>query len=298
MAYNEGPVIQGAILRGELVRLRLERGLTQRQVADSLEWSSAKIIRIEGGHSSITKVDLDALLTQYENVSDSRRARLHALNREARKRGWWATYRHIIDDAFLSYVGYETGAAFIRQFSGAVVPALLQTPEYARALIDISVDSGRSGAIVDLRLQRQSELALRSVPPRRYYVLDEAAIWRHVGLGRDPGIMPDQLRYIANRVQDDDLLTVRVIPFQGGEYAGMPTPFTLLEFEGGLPDRLYFTVGRETIVVVNEQDRVAEYRDTFEILLEQALSANTSIDLIRTAAEDIAGGRESSQADS
>ena len=84
MPSDEGPVVQSALLRDELVHLRTKRGLTQQQVAAALEWSPSKLIRVEGGKSSITKVDLDALLTEYGVTSESHRERLQALNRRAR----------------------------------------------------------------------------------------------------------------------------------------------------------------------------------------------------------------------
>ena len=81
MATDQGPVVQSALLRSELIRLRKESGLTQEQVAEDLDWSPSKLIRVEGGRSSITKVDLDALLTTYGISSESHRERLQALNR-------------------------------------------------------------------------------------------------------------------------------------------------------------------------------------------------------------------------
>jgi len=93
VATDQGPVVQSALLRGELVRLRRESGLTQEQVAATLEWSPSKLIRVEGGRSSITKVDLDALLTKYGVTSESTRERLQLLNRGPRERGWGDKYR-------------------------------------------------------------------------------------------------------------------------------------------------------------------------------------------------------------
>src|SRR2546421_1227188 len=173
MASDQGPVIQSAVLRSELVRLRKEKGVTQEQVAGKLEWSASKLIRVEGGHSSITKVDLDALLGQYGVTSESQRERLQALNRGAKEAGWWEAYRSDVPVQYLTYVGYEAGAAFIRQFPGTVVPGLLQTPQYAEALTAISVTPLGVAPVVKLRMQRQSELAQRENPPRQYYVIDE-----------------------------------------------------------------------------------------------------------------------------
>lgn len=287
MASDQGPVIQSALLRGELVRLRKERGLTQQQVAEALEWSPSKLIRVEGGGSSITKVDLDALLTRYGVTSESHRERLHALNRGARARGWWDRYKDDASPEYLSYVGFEAGAAFIRQFQMGSVPGLLQTAEYAEVVTVVgSVAPGKVKAVVDLRLQRQSELAHRSSPPRRYFVLDEGVIHRHVGIKKDRTIMPNQLRSIADRAERDDLVTVRVIPFKAGAHPGLFNPFTLLEFDGGLPDVLYLDVDRGAFTMIAGGDpQVATYAEAFEELLEDALSAERSIDLMRSVAE-------------
>ncbi len=288
MASDQGPVVQSAVLRSELVRLRKERGLTQEQVAGNLEWSASKLIRVEGGRSSITKVDLDALLGQYGVTSESQRERLSNLNRGARAVGWWNAYRNDASAPYLSYVGYEAGAAFIRQFPGTVVPGLLQTPEYARALTVVFVEErSKVDSVVGLRLQRQSELAHRGTSPRQYYVLDEAVIRRHIGIQEDRAIMPDQLTHIVNRARDDERITVRVIPFDAGAHAGLSGPFTLLEFDGGLPDLLYLDAGREVIGMISGDDRIAEYADTFESLVEAALSAEDSLEFIRSAAAEM-----------
>ena len=287
MATDQGPVVQSALLRSELIRLRKESGLTQEQVAEDLDWSPSKLIRVEGGRSSITKVDLDALLTTYGISSESHRERLQALNRGARERAWWAAYRDEINATYLDYVGYEAGAAFIRQFHGGSVPGLLQTPEYAEVLTANSVDVVRVASVVKLRLQRQAELARRSSSPRQYYVVDEAVIRRHVGISQDPAIMPNQLRHIADRVQHEELLTVRVIPFKAGAHRGLTGPFTLLEFDGAMPDLLYLDVGREPALITGTDPRSGLYADDFEILLEGALSVGESVELIRQAAEDM-----------
>jgi transcriptional regulator with XRE-family HTH domain len=287
MASDQGPVVQSAVLRSELVRLRKEKNLTQEQVAVGLEWSASKLIRVEGGRSSISKTDLDALLRAYGVTSEIQRGRLQNLNRGAKAVGWWNAYRSYLAPAYLEYVGYEAGAVFIRQFQGSVVPGLLQTPDYARALTVISVEEpARVDAVVGLRLQRQSELARREPPPRQYYILDEAVIRRSVGAPDDPSIMPDQLVHIVSQARDDDRITVRVIPFSKGAHAGLSGTFTLLEFDGGLPDLLYLDPGRDVIGVVGNDERIAEYADSFESMVEIALSAEESLEFIENAARE------------
>jgi hypothetical protein len=170
------------------------------------------------------------------------------------------------------------------------VPGLLQTEEYAEAVTLNSVDAVRVGTVVGLRLQRQAELAQRDPRPRQYYVVDEAVIRRHVGIAKDPAIMPRQLRSIADKTEQDELVTIRVIPFEAGAHRGLFGPFTLLEFDGGLPDVLYIDAGRGEFasMVMGNDSRVAEFRDDFELLLEDALSADRSVELIRTVAEEMA----------
>jgi transcriptional regulator with XRE-family HTH domain len=286
MASDQGPVIQSALLRGELVRLRKERGLTQQQVAVAMEWSPSKLIRVEGGGSSITKVDLDALLTKYGVTSESHRERLHNLNRGAKEMGWWAAYKDDASADYLSYVGFEAGAAFIRQFQMGVVPGLLQTSDYAEVVTSVaSVEPERVGTLVRLRMQRQSELAQRLTPPRQYFVLDEGVIRRHVGIKTNRAIMPNQLRSIADRVERDHLVTVRVIPFEAGAHLGLIDSFTLLEFEAGLPDVLFFDANRSAVMVSGDDPGVAEHAENFEELLEDSLSAEESTKLMRNVAD-------------
>jgi transcriptional regulator with XRE-family HTH domain len=284
MATDQGPVVQSALLRSELIRLRKESGLTQEQAVGALDWSPSKLIRVEGGRSSITKVDLDALLARYGVTSQVQRERLHALNRGARERPWWAAYRGDIDDTYLEYVGYEAGAAFIRQFQWGVLPGLLQTQPYAQVLASNSVEP-YPVPTVQLRMQRQAELAGRTEPPRQYYVIDEAVVRRHVGIKANPDIMPQQLLSLAERAETDDLITVRLIPFTAGAHRGLSGPFTLLEFDGSMPDLLYLDAGREKSLMTGADPRIAEYADDFEALMRCALSVDDSATFLREAAD-------------
>lgn len=288
MTSDQGPIVQSALLRSELVRLRKEKRLTQEQVARQLEWSPSKLIRVEGGKNAITRTDLQALLTVYDVGSEGRQERLQSLARGARETAWWNQYKGELDPSFLNYVGYSAGAAYIRQFHGTVVPGLIQTPDYAEVLATGRAPERARVLAVKLRIQRQQELAKRQNPPRQHYIIDEAVVRRHVGVKVDPAIMPAQLNHIADTAERDDLLTVRVIPFNAGAHQGLDGPFSILEFDGDLDDVLYLE-GRSgnSVMVSGDDDRIPEYRDTFEVLLEHALPADQSIALIRQAAEDL-----------
>jgi transcriptional regulator with XRE-family HTH domain len=287
MATDQGPVVQSALLRAELIRLRKDSGLTQEQVAQDLDWSPSKLVRVEGGRSSLTKVDLDALLAKYGITSESHHERMQALNRGSRERAWWNAYKDDLNPTYIEYVGYEAGAAFIRQYVSGYLPGLLQTLEYAEVLTSNSIDAVRVASVVKFRLQRQAEMGRRSTPPRRYYVIDESIIRRHVGINTDPAIMPNQLKSIADAAERDDVLMVRVIPFIAGAHRGLSGPFTLLEFEGAMSDILYLDSGRDTTLITGADPRIAEYAEDFESLLEGSLSADESIAFIREAAEDM-----------
>ncbi|MFD0903983.1 helix-turn-helix domain-containing protein [Actinomadura sediminis] len=288
MTSDQGPIVQSALLRTELVRLRKEKGVTQEQVARRLEWSPSKLIRIEGGKNAITRTDLQALLSVYDVTAESRQERLQELARGAREPAWWNAYKGELDPNYLAFVGYSAGASYIRHFHGTVVPGLLQTPEYAEVLETGRVSTQAKAFGVKLRMQRQEELARRANPPRQLYILDEAVVRRHVGIASDPGIMPAQLRHIADRAEGDELVNVRIIPFSAGAHLGLDGPFVVLEFEGGLNDVLYLE-GRSaaSALVTGDDDRITDYRDNFELLLEQTLSAGDSIEFLRKAAEDL-----------
>jgi hypothetical protein len=305
MASDEGPIVQSARLRRELVRLRSEVGLTQKQVAEELDWSPIKLLRMEGGHNSIRTVDLDALLTKYNVISESDRERLHVINRQTRERAWWWRYQSVLISATqFNYIGYEAGATCIRQFPGAAVPDLLQTPDYAKAhvagLADVQLKASRARSsdsawmldgLVQLRMERQSWLAERSAPPSQYYFLDEGVIRRHVAIERDPTIMPQQLRQIADRAETDELITVQVIPFKAGAHAGMSGQFTLLEFADDFPSRIYIDAGPEMILAADDfggiGPEVQEYTGVFKALDKVALPADESIYFIRHVAEEM-----------
>jgi transcriptional regulator with XRE-family HTH domain len=288
MPSDEGPVVQSALLRDELIRLRKKRGLTQQHVAAALEWSPSKLIRVEGGTSSITKVDLDALLTRYGVTSESHRDRLQTLNRAAKEPGWWDGYKDDVSPTYLSYVGFEAGAAFIRQFQTGFIPALLQTPEYSEIVTNVAaVDPRRDRSLVRLRLQRQAELARRLAPPRQYFVLDEGVVRRHVGIKKDRAIMPSQLRFVADRAEQDDLVTVRVLPFEAGAHPGID-PFTLLQFDAGLPDTLFLDADRGAFTMITGEDpQVVKYVQDFEDVIEDSWSAESSIEFMRKVADEM-----------
>ncbi|MEV4252999.1 helix-turn-helix transcriptional regulator [Spirillospora sp. NPDC049652] len=290
-ASGPGPVVQRAILVSELQRLRVETGETQDQVAAALDWSTSKLIRIEGGTVGVSTTDLQALLRHYGLPDgDERVGVLTSMARDARQRGWWSLYRREMKPAYLQYIGYESGASSIRSFQTMLVPGLLQTEEYANALTIEFVDSHADrDVIVEVRMRRQEEIFGRDDPPQLRMVVDEAVLRRRVGGQFDPGIMPRQLRHILDAL-DRPHVSVEVIPFSAGAHFGMMGEFTILQFDDPRLNDVFFqeNVGGSDLTVMDRDRRVTDYSAAFENLRQLALPADATADFI----EELIAGME------
>jgi transcriptional regulator with XRE-family HTH domain len=290
MALDPGPVVQRARLIAELQRLRRDAGKTQDEVARALDWSASKLIRIEGGNVRISTTDLHALLRHYGVTDDARIGELSKLARGARERGWWTVYRDHLDEAYSTYLGYELGASFIRSFSPLLVPGLLQTEDYARALTIEYKPQPVAETVIEVRMQRQDKVFGREDLPQQHYVLDEAVIRRRVGGQRDEGIMPRQLAHLLEMARRPDI-TLELIPFDKGAHFGMRGEFTVLGFETD-PLGVLYLENTQRPTTVTDSGEVAEYLEAFEHLRQLALREDETIAFIKEAAARM-GVRES-----
>ncbi|MDG4764116.1 helix-turn-helix transcriptional regulator [Solwaraspora sp. WMMD406] len=260
MSMNNDPEVQRRRLRIALREFRQARQLTQKEVALELDWSTSKLIRIETGESSISVSDLRALLAHYE-VSDADHIDRLVEMAKIAKRQTWATYRDIMSPALLQYLGYESSASRIRQFQPLLVPGLLQTEEYANAIIRTysppSLSSDDVERLVRARLERQ-ELLSRDEAPMLYCIMDEAAVRRAVGR---PGVMFRQLEWLKV-LNERPNIHIQVIRFDAGEYRGLTRPFTILDFPNPADDDLvHLEGGRDE--TISAQEEVANYIDLF-----------------------------------
>jgi transcriptional regulator with XRE-family HTH domain len=297
MASDPGPVVQRARLTAELQRIRRDAGKTQEEVARALDWSPSKLIRIEGGNVGISTTDLQALL-RYCGISDEARVlELSALARGARGRGWWDPYKEDLGAPFSSYLGYELGASFVRSFSPLLVPGLLQTEEYARALTIEYRPAPVAEVVIEARMLRQDKIFNREDLPQQHYVLDEAVIRRRVGGQRDPGIMPRQLVHLLELAQRPDI-TIELIPFEGGSHFGMRGEFTILGFESGPAGVLFLENAQGPDLTVADSDQIASYLEAFDHLRQLALTEPESIAFIETATERMKDRTATGQANS
>src|SRR5271157_803929 len=258
----------GALLR----TLRLEKGLTVEQAAERLMFSMSKLSRIETGHGAATRRDIRDLCDLYDVTDEAERDRLMALAREGKQTGWWQSYDL---DYFATYVGLEAAAVGIRYYQSAIVPGLMQTPDYARAMHEAGVPEftpERINELVEVRLRRQ-RLLVQDPPVRLEVVLDEAVLHRLVG---GPAVMGAQLdRLIALSNQPN--VTMQVIPYTVGAHPAMDSTFNILEFTGSVASVIY---------VERPQD-IRRYQEIFEHLCTIALSPKESIKLMTGVARNI-----------
>ena len=293
-AGSYGRVVYSALLTNALKSIRHACNKQQKSVADALDWSVSKIIRIENGSVRISKTDLEALLRYYEVKDKARIDELVIWAREARISGWWDKYK-IPDKAFELYTGYESGATSIRMSQGLLVPGILQTESYAREVTSTYTTPDRVASVVLLRLERQKEVFAKA--PEQYHFLDEAVIRRRVG-----DVMPDQLRHLVEVAQRPEM-TIRVVPFTAGPHFGLRGPFVLLGFDVPLDNVLYLESARRGDLLVSEDDAVsgqggatvddaadeiARYEDGFESLGKLALDPADSLELIERVAVETA----------
>lgn len=270
------PVVPRRRLRTELRKARLDAGQTQSDVAVAMDWSLSKVIRIEAGTVSISTNDLKALLRHYKIVDPARTEELIALAKAARDRTWWSEYRDVATSGLLQLIGFESAASVRRNFEPLVIPGLLQTREYARAIIhalDDGIAPDRVEALVEIRMKRQ-ELVDRPNPPQLFFILDEAAIRRVTG---DPDLMRRQLRHLMEVAEKPNVM-IEVVPFSAGVHPGMRGSFVVLEFPDPADDDVLYVEDAEGGLVVREdQEEIQTYREIFEQLGDVALKPKESL---------------------
>ncbi|GAA0488910.1 transcriptional regulator [Paractinoplanes deccanensis] len=258
-------------LGNELRRLRGERRAAD--VAMALGWSESKLSRIETAHTGISEADLDRLLTIY-GVRVEDRTRLRDLARRGRARAWWTPYRSSVPDPYDEYVALEAEAVLISEWESQIVPGLLQTDEYARAVIEVGADVGEAETIqrrLALRMARQAVLT-REPPPQLRVVIDEAVLHREVG---GPEVLRRQLARLLEAAGRPGV-ELLVLPFSAGAHAGMTESFMVLEFEPGTRAPVVHIEGLTGGLFRVKPTDVDVYRDALSDLRERALSEEMS----------------------
>ncbi|GIG57698.1 transcriptional regulator [Longispora fulva] len=263
---------------GELRRYRDALGLTQDHAADHLNMSRRTMIRVEAGDSRISMGNLRTLLDLYGVTNEVTRHDLEIMQREAKRPGWWVRDMAVGPASYKLYVEHEQWATAIAIFASLVVPALLQTEDYARAVQTAGLGSSDPELAVKLRLERQHHFFARSPLPDMSVVLDEAVLLRRVGAHE---VMAGQLRHIAN-FAEAGRYTVRVVPLDAGEFL-TPEHFTVFTPIWGTP--IACSEGVLAMGFHEEQHFVERYTRAHAVCRTAALSPTGSIALIREHAD-------------
>lgn len=279
MARGHSPTVRRRRLAAELRRLRDLAALTIDEVGEKLECSASKISRIETGHVGVTPRDVRDMLELY-GVKDDQLEALVQLAREARKKGWWHAYSEVFTGAF---VGLESEASSLRTYQALLVPGLLQTQDYTRAVVKAARPDATE-AEIDKRIaarQERQRLLVDPDPPQYWAVIDEAVLARPVG-GR--AVMRAQLERLL-QVATLPNVTLQVLPFSAGAHAGMEGPFLILGFpEQADPDVVYVESTTSGAYLEDPSD-ILQYTLMFDHLRADALGPDDTLRLISSAAD-------------
>ena len=282
MPIDEGPTLRRRRLGAELKKCRDQAGMTQEQVSRYFEWHSAKVTRIETARVAVTPRDVKDLLALYKIHDDEYRDALMELARLSRERTWWTDYRDLMRPG--NFVGMEAEASSTRVWEPVVLPGLLQTEAYMRALMRTGRRSDAPESIdrrVELRLKRQERLTSDN-PIRVSAIADEAVLRRAVG-GRE--VMREQLRRLLE-VAALPNVNVQILPFETGEHNFMGGSATLLEFPEIAHLDVVYLEGLAGDYYEEQPSEVARYREEFERLSASALDHSASIKMIRSLLDE------------
>lgn len=280
---RRSPLVALRELARFLAVLRTKAGMSQADVAQALrnrKIGRTKLHLIESGDKQITQGDLDTLLGLYKPGDDDRR-RATELAEATRERGWWD------DDPDMTavqkrYAGLEWGARLLRENSGSIVAALLQTPDYTRALLSASDQPWSPEQLASVVATRRRRRAVLDGPdPLDYRVLmDEAALLRPAG---PPAMMADQLLHIIEVASTHPNVEVRIVPFSAGLYPGTISPFTVFTFTDS--DRLvHLEPGLASAGYVDDRADLDLYSRAFERMYGMALGRDETLGLLQSVA--------------
>ncbi|WP_344830118.1 helix-turn-helix transcriptional regulator [Actinocorallia longicatena] len=272
-----GPTVLRMMLGSQLRRLREDRGISAEEAGYVIRGSHSKISRLELGRVSFKERDVADLLTLYKVLDPVERSVLLDLARQANQPGWWHQYSDLLPAWFEVYMGLEGAASLIRTYEVQFVPGLLQTPDYARAVIRLghpSIDEDELERRVRLRLGRQRRLD--SPDFALWAVIDENALRRPL---QDADVLRDQLAHLIEMTERRNV-TVQVMPFSAGGHAAAGGSFSMLRFpEETLPDVVYLEQ-LTSALYLNKPGDTDNYLRVMNQLCVEASLPETSLKLL------------------
>ncbi|MBQ0982289.1 helix-turn-helix domain-containing protein [Micromonospora zamorensis] len=273
-----GPTVLRMLLGAQLRRLRESSGVTREGAGWEIRSSESKISRMELGRVGFKERDVSDLLTLYGVTEEHERDALLKLARDANSPGWWHRYGDVLPTWFQSYLGLEAAAALIRTYEVQFVPGLLQTGDYARAVVLLGHGAAGPDEIerrVALRMQRQ-QLLHRENPPQLWAVVDEAALRRPIG---GPAVMRGQLTALIEATKSPNI-RLQVIPFAAGGHAAAGGAFTILRFgDQELPDIVYIEQ-LTSAIYLDKRDDLDYYAVAMERLCVEAEPPERTPDIL------------------
>ncbi|RNL83236.1 helix-turn-helix domain-containing protein [Halostreptopolyspora alba] len=260
----------------ELKKARQDAGMTVEDVAEATEWSMGKISNIETGvRLRPTVMEIRGLLDTYGVTDERRREAILDLTRQARERGWWSKYSDVFTD---EYPAFEAEASSIHTYELARIPGLLQTPGYVELLMRASlyrssVDIERA---IETRRQRQEVLS-RAHSPELWAVIDEAALRRFESSEK---VFREQVQHLIDLAEDDNSVTLQVLPFASGMHAGMQGPFVLMRFGEGVNPVVYLETDTDGLYL-EETEEIDRYRRLFDHVRTSARYPDASVQMLK-----------------
>jgi transcriptional regulator with XRE-family HTH domain len=272
------PAVARRRLRLKLRALRDRKGVTQSAVAEALDWSVSKLIRIENGEVTISGSDVRAILAYYGVHDGATIKDLIEASRASRVRNWW-TQPHIrehLTRPTLQLLEFETEATALHCFQPTLVPGIFQTPEYAAAVMNVWVDDLSDvtrAARLELRARRFEHIFDRGDPPVYRLILDESVVWRQIG---GPATAGAQLQHLLKLV-DQGQISVRIWPFETAGAGALIGSFLIMDLHD---DALLYRESHQDDQIEQTVSEVARHRHIFEEMWQNALSEDATARLI------------------
>ncbi|MCN9239948.1 helix-turn-helix domain-containing protein [Streptomyces sp. RY43-2] len=287
MATVRPSTVLGRQLGDELRKLREAAGVSMAQAAEALDCTKGKISRIENGHVPVRTPDLMALMHAYRMEGPESQQRLLALARRANRRrreGWWHQYASLLSDTYVDQIEMESICESIRTYQVQLVPGLLQTEAYGRA-VTVASRAWQTAEEIDrfvrVRIARQERLTSEN-PLEYWVVLSEGALRQQVG---GPDVMRAQLQHLMNMAQQPNI-TIQVLPFSRGAHSGMFGPYLLLAFPQMTSLDLVLTETPTGNIWIEREAEVACYQALFDDARMASLPPTESLTLIQRVAKE------------
>ena len=279
VANDSNPTLRRRELGFLLRQLRVDRGLSIEQVTERAMFSPTKLSRLETGRVGASPRDIRDLCIVYEITEAAERERLTTLAREGKQRAWWQQF----DPPYATYIGLEAEAASIREFNTSVMPGLLQSQDYARAIFESGeppLDPSALQQRIDARTRRQDVLE-KNDAPSFHCIVDEAALRRPIG---GPAVMRAQLARIIETVGTSDV-TFRVVPFAAGAHPALDSNFSILEFGESVVNDVVYVEGAVGNIYLEGAGDLERYDRIFSRLQSIALNQEDSVAMLAKVSE-------------